>query len=372
MVKLLELLDGPMEKAQRYFSTIVKLIIVFSMFHATYFHLWHILFADVFLFILLFMPYFLRKSYSIQIPREFEFMILLFVVLTFFLGDIRGVIIQLAFGVAVGFAGFAILLILFAHSDLKTNYLLVILFSSSVAITLGLLAEMIKFYLKLQMNYDFGVGDYSYAMRSLSFVAFGAALSAIIGYAYMKGHRASILKDFVGRFKRKNPNFFVERTDSPDEVIGLIKRGEGEKVEFKSTLRTNLSSLEHDKKIENTALKTIAAFLNSEGGNLVVGVSDNGKIEGIEKDAFESNDKFLRHFMNLFKERIGNEFLPFIKSELILIEGKYVFLVSCMKSEKPAFLKFGGQEEFYVRVGASTLKIDGSKLIDYIQGKFYK
>ena len=368
--KITESIESRASKLQAYLSIFLKVLIIASMFHATYFHLWHILFADVFLLILLFMPYFMRKSYSVHVPKEFELLILLFVVATFFLGDMRGIIIQTVFGVAMGFAGFAVLLILFSHSDLKTNYLLIILFSFSLAITLGLFAEMLKFYLKLQLGHEFVAGDYTYAMRSLSFVALGAVFSAIVGYMYMKGHRVAMLKELVGLFKKRNPNFFIDRTDSPEEVIEMIKKGEGEKVEFKSTLRMNLATLENDKKIENSTLKTIVAFLNSEGGNLVVGVSDNGQISGIEKDAFDSNDKFLRHFMNIVKERIGNEFLPFIKSELVLIEGKYVFLILCMKGDKPAFLKHEGQEEFYARVGASTVKIEGSKLIDYVGSKF--
>jgi predicted HTH transcriptional regulator len=31
-------------------------------------------------------------------------------------------------------------------------------------------------------------------------------------------------------------------------------------------------------------LKTIAAFMNSEGGTLIVGVDDSGNILGVEKD----------------------------------------------------------------------------------------
>ena len=64
----------------------------------------------------------------------------------------------------------------------------------------------------------------------------------------------------------------------------LIKRGENEKIEFKSTLRINLHTKEQDKKVENSVLKTIVAFLNSEGGTLLIGVSDCGEIIGIEKD----------------------------------------------------------------------------------------
>ncbi len=178
------------------------------------------------------------------------------------------------------------------------------------------------------------------------------------------------MKDLIGKFKTKNPRLFVEKTDSPEEILKLITRGENERLEFKSTLRLNLHTQEHDKKIENSALKTLVAFLNSEGGTLLLGISDNGIIQGIEKDAFENNDKFNRHLTNLIKERIGNEFLPYMNLELVLVEGKTIGMINCIKSDNPVFLKYDSNEEFYIRVGASSLQLIGSKLIEYINNKF--
>ncbi len=369
-MKFGDLIKSESGRMQASFSTIVKIILIFSIFYSTYYHLWHILFANILLLILMFMPYFMRKSYEIHIPKVFEFLFLIFVLLTFFLGDVRGVIIQVVFGIAMGFIGFTVMLILFSNSKFKTNYLLTIIFSFSLSLTLALIAEMIKYYLKLYLDYTNINADYPHTMLNLSLVAIGTLISSIFGYIYMKGYKVELMKEMVSEFKHKNPNLFVQRSDSPEEIIMLIKKGENEKLEFKSTLRTNLHTGEHDKKIENAALKTIVAFLNSEGGTLLIGVSNEGEILGIEKDNFENNDRFNRHFTNLVKERIGNEFLPYMNFELILIENKNIFKVDCRKSDKPVFLKCDSKEEFYIRVGASSLEIIGSKIIDYIKNKF--
>ena len=45
----------------------------------------------------------------------------------------------------------------------------------------------------------------------------------------------------------------------------------------------------------HAALKTIAAFLNTEGGDLLIGVDDDRRVLGIEHDRLENDDKFLRH-----------------------------------------------------------------------------
>ena len=360
------------EKVQSYFSIIVKIILIFVGIYSFYFHLWHILFANLFLLFLLFIPLILRKKYHVHIPTEFELFILVFALISFFLGNIRGVIIQIFFGIAVGFIGFTIMLILFSNSKFKKNYLLIILFAFSLSVTFGLIAELLKYYLKIFFGYSNVINDYPYTMMNLTLVSGGAFLSSILGYFYMKGWRPQPLAEMVKKFKKKNPNFFTEKAESPEEVLDLIKKGEHDKLEFKSTLRTNLYTSQFDKKMETASLKTLVAFMNSEGGTLLIGVSDKGEISGIEKDNFESLDKFDLHLTNLIKEKIGKEYLPYINLQPIQINGKSIMKIECKKSDGPVFLKHEGKEQFFVRASAASAEVTGSKLIDYIGNSFSK
>lgn len=350
-------------------SITLKLILIISIAYSLYFHSWRILFVDLLLLVLILLPSFIRKI-DIQIPREIEFVLFIFVIVSFFLGDLRGLIIQIFFGLSLGFVGFALITILYKNSKLKPNYLLIILFSLSISLALGSLSEIAKYYLKSYLDYNLSLSDYEFAMESLTLVFLGNLVAIIFGLLYIKGAKIKFLNTMVQTFKNKNPNLFIEKTDSPEEILQLIKKGETEKVEFKSTLRTNLHTQQYDKNIEHTILKTISAFLNTDGGTLLIGVSDNGEINGIEKDKFPSNDKFNLHFTNLIKEFIGNENMPYLHFELVLLEGKHIMKISCMKSNKPVFLKFNKIEEFYVRVGASTVQLQGSKLVDYINNNF--
>ena len=352
-------------------SYLIRLALIISVIYAIYFNLWRILFINILLLILIFIPV-LSKKVNISVPREIEYVLLLFAVISFFLGDIRGLVIQIFFGLAVGFIGFALMIILYRNSGLKPNYPLIILFALSISIALGTFSELAKYYLKLFLNYESSMGDYIYAMASLGLVFIGALFASFFGYFYMKGSSFSLLDNMVKKFKSKNPNLFIEKTDSPQEIMELIKRGENQKHEFKSTLRTNLYTGDHDRKIEQSILKTIASFLNTEGGILLIGVSDNGLIAGIEKDHFQSNDKFNLHFTNLVKEYIGNNNLLYLHFELVSVEDKHIMKVDCMKSEKPVFLTFHKIEEFYVRIGSATVQLTGSKLVDYINNNFNK
>lgn len=60
-----------------------------------------------------------------------------------------------------------------------------------------------------------------------------------------------------------------------NEIDGLILSGESDTVEFKSTLRYDLRENIVNKKLEYVVSKTIAAFLNSRGGDLFIGIDDN-------------------------------------------------------------------------------------------------
>ena len=361
-------------KIQNYLSVIIKIVLVISIIYSVYFHLWRILFINFLLLILVFIPTVIRK-YNIKIPIEIELMLLIFVVVSFFLGEIRGLVIQTFFGLALGFVGFALMLILYRNSKIKPNYLLILLFALSFSLALGSLSELAKFYLKSFLDYEIGPADYVYSISSLTLVLFGSIIASIVGFVYMTGYKVIILNKLVQKFKTKNPNLFVERINSPEGIISLIKKGEHDKLEFKSTLRTNLHTNEIDRKIEHSALKTISAFLNSEGGILLIGINNDGTVLGIEKDNFPNHDKFNLHFTNLVKEHIGNEYLPYLNFEIISInlteiENKNILKVDCMKSNKPVFLKFFKDEEFYVRVGASTVGINGSNLVNYINNNF--
>ncbi|NWE18216.1 response regulator [Pseudomonas sp. P7548] len=159
-------------------------------------------------------------------------------------------------------------------------------------------------------------------------------------------------------------------------IISIIKAGESDCVEFKSTFRTNLHTQKKDSDIELSSLKTIMGFLNTNGGDLLIGVSDEGEILGTEADLFQNNDKFQLHFWHKFKEVSDIQSLSLVKCEFIEIDGKSVFHVSCSKSNLPAFLKwkFQGdskaQEMFYVRVGPQTESLGTRQALSYIESHF--
>jgi DNA-binding response OmpR family regulator len=160
------------------------------------------------------------------------------------------------------------------------------------------------------------------------------------------------------------------RDFSNDEPLlrSVIAAGEGDRVEFKSTLRWNLHIDKADKRIENACLKTIAAFLNSDGGLLLVGVDDEGQTLGLKADSFANHDKLLLHLTALINNHIGTEFAPFIRASIVtpLDDSEDVLSVECLPSPHPVYFRRDQDEIFYVRSGPATQKLSPSAVVAYV------
>jgi len=162
-------------------------------------------------------------------------------------------------------------------------------------------------------------------------------------------------------------------------VKEVITDGENNKTEFKSSLRYCLKQKSAQDYIEHSSFKNIAAFLNTEGGTLLIGVEDDGNIIGLEDTdyhTFKDSDKrdaFLKHMDNLIEKYLGNEYNGLIKVDLEVVDGKTVAKV-CMKgkSPEPSFLnvKEKGQptkEAFYIRRSASAKELTIKETAKYIK-----
>jgi DNA-binding response OmpR family regulator len=154
-----------------------------------------------------------------------------------------------------------------------------------------------------------------------------------------------------------------------EKIRSLISRGESERLEFKSTLRWNLKTGQADKGIEKAWLKSVVAFLNTDGGILLIGVADDGEILGTHADQFESDDKYLLHLNNLIQQHIGLECTGCIRFHLVPVEDKKVLLIECQPYPSAAFLKIGKNEDFYVRVGPGSRRLSTSEVLAYMKNR---
>ncbi len=121
--------------------------------------------------------------------------------------------------------------------------------------------------------------------------------------------------------------------------LEIISQEESENIEFKESLR-----------LEEEIGQTISAFSNSNGGAILGGVSDNGKIHGIA-----IGENTLERLANYIKINTDPAIFPSMK--LIDIEGKIIVVIEVKEnSDKPVFFK----NHAYKRVGKTNQRIFSS------------
>lgn len=162
------------------------------------------------------------------------------------------------------------------------------------------------------------------------------------------------------------PQQHIERYGFENEILALIQAGESGTLEFKSTMRTNLRTGKTGKEIELAWLKAVVAFMNSDGGILLIGVDDNGAILGIDVDNFANEDKCRLHFKNLLNTHIGAEFTRFIHLKIVCIKEKTILVIECERVRRPVFLQVGKNEDFFIRSGPSSMKLSMSQMVKYL------
>jgi len=122
-------------------------------------------------------------------------------------------------------------------------------------------------------------------------------------------------------------------------------------------------------------LKTIAAFLNTEGGDLLIGVADDKSIVGIEVDRFENDDKFMLHLSQCVRNGLGERAGTCIDPRIQMAGGRAICVVACQRSPEPVFLSWKKMEkssdgDFFVRSGPGTIRLEPESAKEYIHTRF--
>lgn len=193
-----------------------------------------------------------------------------------------------------------------------------------------------------------------------------------------------MLKDSQGKLLLRlnamsDPAVFVDRLmhgrgGSFNDPRALAAMPENEKLERKSSFRWDVQRGAINRSLEKAAMKTVAAFLNTEGGSMILGVDDRGRGVGMESDwatlVRKNADGFENHFSNTLSAMIGPTFRQYVELRNFEHDGKPCVMVAVRPSKKPAFLIDEGREEFFIRTGNGTTSLKISDAATYITSRF--
>lgn len=191
----------------------------------------------------------------------------------------------------------------------------------------------------------------------------------------------------IGLFDLDEPRVFrAIKSDGIEGVIAdEIMRGESDGIEYKETLLLDVRKFKNSglpirecasEDVLFSTLKTIAAFLNTKGGALLVGVSDNGEIAGVEvefpiipgarKFDLDEWELFLRSKIETSFHN-GRRVNASVLISSALLEGKRVVRVEVGQRRELCVLKFKDQDFLFVRIGNRTTSVKISELEGFFE-----
>ena len=155
----------------------------------------------------------------------------------------------------------------------------------------------------------------------------------------------------------------------PDDAVvtKIIAAGENNHVEFKEAAAWNAFKRAKDDNMRLKIAEAVAGFMNAEGGTLILGVTDAGKVIGIEDDirvadAKKSNlDGYELFLRNYLRAALGGEKATFFTISFHMIREKQVCRIGVKSTLMPVFL----DGQLFVRTGNQTPQLNAQEATAY-------
>jgi type I restriction enzyme R subunit len=172
--------------------------------------------------------------------------------------------------------------------------------------------------------------------------------------------------ELVAEQLRGDKAFFAVPTNE------LIASDETYEVEFKSTARWNLREECKDKRMEDAIVKTIAGFLNTDGGTLLIGVSDKGEIVGLQYDLPlvkpNSPDGLVNWLTTHLIKALQHSAVMRTRARIDRVSDAEVCRIDVAHSSVPVIARMSdGQEVFWVRMNNSSRELPEIESEEYVR-----
>ena len=199
--------------------------------------------------------------------------------------------------------------------------------------------------------------------KTTFYLLVGALLGLLSGLIHASMHRKLLriqqLSDELGRDLRM-----------------LIREGEGPLLEFKSTYRWDLQESRVNRALEAVVMKTLAGFMNNAGGTLLIGIADNGRVIGLDKDyqtlKKPNRDGFEQAVMTAVASNLGADVCQFVQIIFHTLDDRDVCRLIVSPASRPVFIKQGKTPRLYVRTGGGTRELNIEEAMQFIGNRWRK
>lgn len=163
----------------------------------------------------------------------------------------------------------------------------------------------------------------------------------------------------------------------PERLITaeLLVGGESGRVEFKASARWSLHTRQRDPNLELAFIKTVAGFMNANGGALLIGVNDAGQVVGLKHDyattARKDRDGYENLLTTILEHAIGKPAVANIMISFETFPEGDVCRVDVRPGKTPTFVRTPkAGADLYVRLNNSTRLLDTADALEYVRARW--
>ncbi len=175
-------------------------------------------------------------------------------------------------------------------------------------------------------------------------------------------------------YKKRNSVILQLRDELGKSLAALIKNGEDDNLEFKSSFRYDYRQQKVNKALESVITKTLAGFMNTRGGSLLVGVADDGTILGLENDYNtlhrKDSDGYTQLLTSTISEKMGTPACRLVRILFHEHEGREVCRIIIMPSPIPVYVTEERQAHFYIRTASGTREMDVQEALTFMRERW--
>lgn len=225
---------------------------------------------------------------------------------------------------------------------------------------------------------------YEFTGTSISLSGFGEAFWQRLTHSFMP-EMAGMAFTFIaiGLLAGLGSGFYYSLLSKKQRIVSyqekllernvrtLVNEGENSRIEFKSSLNYDFERKQPYSALEMVFAKTVAGFMNASGGYLLLGVSDDKAILGLQENydivKHKNRDGFELKMHQILTGKLGAHFSPYVHTSFHTIDGKDVCLVEIEKSPTPVFVRDkDGKPQYFLRTGNGTRPLNVQEVVGHI------
>ncbi len=165
---------------------------------------------------------------------------------------------------------------------------------------------------------------------------------------------------------------FREGSPEMNAMVGqFLVSGESETVEYKESIRWDVRSQIERESLRDEIVQAVAGFMNAEGGVLLIGVTSDGTVAGLEPDMklIKRNptpDGLCLMVANMLRDRLGGSAAGRVSFNIVVRDGKPLLVLAMERAPRPVFARVRDADRFYRRIGTSTVEFDARETVEYV------